>query len=227
MALRIDDSHANPRRVVDEIEPDVALRISQVVAGLGSNLLADAHLHRGLIRAFDVDEPADIPHIQRPAATGGKDKRASNRGVIHHVVTGRALRVRRPDERQPDDRGRQATFRHDHWMGPPPKLVAPLSPRLRRGKAGYSSRMAKAKKRATRRKKAAASSTGLSVSETQAIDAGSLGDLPRTVEKDGGAVLGRTGIRSEGRPSCWCRCRSIALSQRPISAILPKPTSRS
>ena len=50
--------------------------------------------------------------------------------------------------------------------------------------------MAKAKKRAPRRKKAAAGSTGLTVSETRTVDAALLGDLPRAVEDDGGAVLG-------------------------------------
>ena len=50
--------------------------------------------------------------------------------------------------------------------------------------------MAKAKKRAPRRKKAAAGSTGLTVSETRTVDVALLGDLPRAVEDDGGAVLG-------------------------------------
>src|SRR6185436_19331788 len=55
---------------------------------------------------------------------------------------------------------------------------------------GYSFRMAKAKKRAPRRKKAAAGSIGLTVAETRTVDAGSVRDLAASVEDDGGAVLG-------------------------------------
>ena len=50
--------------------------------------------------------------------------------------------------------------------------------------------MAKAKKRAPRRKKAAAGSIGLSASEAGTIDPKSFGNLPAAVEADGGAVLG-------------------------------------
>ncbi len=50
--------------------------------------------------------------------------------------------------------------------------------------------MAKAKKRAPRRKKAAAGSIGLSATETGTIDARQTSELTSAVEKDGGAVLG-------------------------------------
>jgi ParB family transcriptional regulator, chromosome partitioning protein len=50
--------------------------------------------------------------------------------------------------------------------------------------------MAKAKKRAPRRKKAAAGSIGLSAVESGVVDAKLLGGLPAAVESDGGAVLG-------------------------------------
>jgi len=117
VSLRISYGGAHPRRIVGELEPDIAPGVSQVIARLGANQLADAHLHRGVVRPLDVDEPVDISHIQCPAATGGKDKRASNRGVIHHVVAGRALRLSRPDhERQRDGHGCQRWFRHTPWM---------------------------------------------------------------------------------------------------------------
>jgi ParB family chromosome partitioning protein len=50
--------------------------------------------------------------------------------------------------------------------------------------------MAKAKKRAPRRKKAAAGSLGLSAIETAAVDSKELLDLASAVKGDGGAVLG-------------------------------------
>jgi ParB family chromosome partitioning protein len=50
--------------------------------------------------------------------------------------------------------------------------------------------MAKAKKRAPRRKKAAAGSLGLSAIETATVDAKELLDLTTAVKTDGGAVLG-------------------------------------
>ena len=78
--------------------------------------------------------------------------------------------------------------------------------------------MAKAKKRATRRKKAAAGSTGLSVSETQAIDAGSVGDLPRAIEKDGGAVLGSYRDPFGGTP--------VLIVSLPIDRVEPTPYQR-
>ena len=89
-----------------------------------------------------------------PAA---KDKRAGHRGFVHDVVPGRALGLRRPNQRHPNDQGRQGSCRHARWMGQPPNLV---------GRPGYPSPMAKAKKRAPRRKKAAAGSFGLTVIET-------------------------------------------------------------
>ena len=50
--------------------------------------------------------------------------------------------------------------------------------------------MAKAKKRALRRKKAAAGSVGLSASEAGTLDASSIRELNDAVEHDGGTVLG-------------------------------------
>ena len=78
--------------------------------------------------------------------------------------------------------------------------------------------MAKAKKRAPRRKKAAAGSTGLSVSETQTVDAGLLGDLPRAIEKDGGAVLGSYRDPFGGTP--------VLIVSLPIDRVEPTPYQR-
>jgi ParB family chromosome partitioning protein len=50
--------------------------------------------------------------------------------------------------------------------------------------------MAKAKKRAPRRKKAAAGSIGLSATEAGTIDAPAIAELTAAVEQDGGSVLG-------------------------------------
>jgi ParB family transcriptional regulator, chromosome partitioning protein len=50
--------------------------------------------------------------------------------------------------------------------------------------------MAKAKKRAPRRKKATAGSVGLSASEAGTVDLASIGELTQAVEQDGGTVLG-------------------------------------
>jgi ParB family transcriptional regulator, chromosome partitioning protein len=50
--------------------------------------------------------------------------------------------------------------------------------------------MAKAKKRATRRKKATAGSIGLTAAEIGTVDARAVGDLSAAIEADGGAVLG-------------------------------------
>jgi ParB family chromosome partitioning protein len=65
-------------------------------------------------------------------------------------------------------------------MGQPADLVA----------LGYPFRMAKAKKRAPRRKKAAAGSLGLSAIETATVDSKELLDLTSAVKGDAGAVLG-------------------------------------
>src|SRR5688500_14178374 len=61
--------------------------------------------------------------------------------------------------------------------------------RLRQGygAAGYPVRMAKAKKRAPRRKKAAAGSVGLSAIDTATVDTRELLDLTSAVKGDGGA----------------------------------------
>jgi ParB family transcriptional regulator, chromosome partitioning protein len=50
--------------------------------------------------------------------------------------------------------------------------------------------MAKAKKRATRRKKATAGSIGLTAAEIGTVDARAVGNLSAAIEADGGAVLG-------------------------------------
>ena len=78
--------------------------------------------------------------------------------------------------------------------------------------------MAKAKKRAPRRKKAAAGSTGLSVLETRTIDAGLLGDLPRAIESDGGAVLGTYRDPFGGTP--------VLIVSLPINRVEPTPYQR-
>ena len=51
-------------------------------------------------------------------------------------------------------------------------------------------RMAKAKKRATRRKRAAAGSLGLEAAETSTVDRKQIQELTDAVENDGGAILG-------------------------------------
>jgi ParB family chromosome partitioning protein len=78
--------------------------------------------------------------------------------------------------------------------------------------------MAKAKKRAPRRKKAAAGSVGLSVSETRTIDARTLGDLPGTVDHDGGAVLGTYRDPFGGTP--------VLIVSLPIDRVEPTPYQR-
>ena len=78
--------------------------------------------------------------------------------------------------------------------------------------------MAKAKKRAPRRKKAAAGSIGLSVSETRNVDAKALGDLPDAVENDGGAVLGTYSDPFGGTP--------VLIVSLPINKVEPTPYQR-
>jgi ParB family chromosome partitioning protein len=78
--------------------------------------------------------------------------------------------------------------------------------------------MAKAKKRAPRRKKAAAGSIGLSVSETNTVDARALGDLPGAVESDGGAVIGTYRDPFGGTP--------VLLVSLPITKVEPTPYQR-
>jgi ParB family chromosome partitioning protein len=78
--------------------------------------------------------------------------------------------------------------------------------------------MAKAKKRAPRRKKAAAGSIGLSVSETSTVDARALGDLPGAVESDGGAVIGTYRDPFGGTP--------VLLVSLPITKVEPTPYQR-
>src|SRR5687768_16926790 len=78
--------------------------------------------------------------------------------------------------------------------------------------------MAKAKKRAPRRKKAAAGSTGLSVFETRTVEARSLNGLPDAVKGDAGAVLGIYRDPFGGTP--------VLLVALPIDKVEPTPYQR-
>ena len=78
--------------------------------------------------------------------------------------------------------------------------------------------MAKAKKRAPRRKKAASGSIGLSVAETQSVDAGSLRELTASVEDDGGAVLGSYRDPFGGTP--------VLVVALPLNRVEPTPYQR-
>ena len=78
--------------------------------------------------------------------------------------------------------------------------------------------MAKAKKRAPRRKKAAAGSIGLSVAETRTADAKALGGLPEVIENDGGAVLGTYSDPFGGTP--------VLVVSLPINKVEPTPYQR-
>lgn len=78
--------------------------------------------------------------------------------------------------------------------------------------------MAKAKKRAPRRKKASAGSVGLSVAETRTVAAGVVDDLSAAVEGDGGAVLGRYSDPFGGTP--------VLLVSLPIGKVEPTPYQR-
>jgi ParB family chromosome partitioning protein len=78
--------------------------------------------------------------------------------------------------------------------------------------------MAKAKKRAARRKKAAAGSVGLAVPDIQAVDSRSLDGLPAAVEADGGAVLGTYRDPFGGTPVLF-----VAL---PLDKVEPTPYQR-
>ena len=82
----------------------------------------------------------------------------------------------------------------------------------------YAFRMAKAKKRAPRRKKAAAGSIGLSVAETRTADAKALGGLPEVIENDGGAVLGTYSDPFGGTP--------VLVVSLPINKVEPTPYQR-
>jgi ParB family chromosome partitioning protein len=83
---------------------------------------------------------------------------------------------------------------------------------------GYSFPMAKAKKRAPRRKKAAAGSIGLSASEVGTIDVKTLRDLPAEVERDGGTVIGTYRDPFGGTP--------VLLVALPIDRVEPTPYQR-
>jgi hypothetical protein len=75
--------------------------------------------------------------------------------------------------------------------------------------------MAKAKKRAPRRKKTAAGSIGLTVAETRQVDQGPLRDLMSSVEDDGGAVLGTYSDPFGGTP--------VLVVSLPIGKVEPTP----
>ena len=78
--------------------------------------------------------------------------------------------------------------------------------------------MAKAKKRAPRRKKAAAGSIGLSVAETRHVDDASVQELSKAVEDDGGAVLGSYRDPFGGTP--------VLVVSLPINKVEPTPYQR-
>ena len=78
--------------------------------------------------------------------------------------------------------------------------------------------MAKAKKRAPRRKKTAAGSIGLSVAETRKVDDGSVRELAAAVEEDGGAVLGSYSDPFGGTP--------VLIVSLPIDKVEPTPYQR-
>jgi ParB family transcriptional regulator, chromosome partitioning protein len=78
--------------------------------------------------------------------------------------------------------------------------------------------MAKAKKRAPRRKKAAAGSVGLTVAETRTVDEDSMRELTAAVEDDGGAVLGAYRDPFGGTP--------VLVVSLPINRVEPTPYQR-
>jgi ParB family chromosome partitioning protein len=78
--------------------------------------------------------------------------------------------------------------------------------------------MAKAKKRAPRRKKAAAASIGLGAIETASVDSETIGELKDSVEDDGGAVLGTYRDPFGGTP--------VLVVALPIHKVEPTPYQR-
>ena len=86
------------------------------------------------------------------------------------------------------------------------------------GKRGYAFRMAKAKKRAPRRKKAAAGSVGLSALDTATVDTKELLDLTSAVKGDDGAVLGTYRDPFGGTP--------VLMVALPIDKVEPTPYQR-
>jgi ParB family transcriptional regulator, chromosome partitioning protein len=78
--------------------------------------------------------------------------------------------------------------------------------------------MAKAEKRAPRRKKAAAGSIGLNANEVAAIDARAVGDLRSHVESDGGSVIGTYRDPFGATP--------VLLVALPIDKVAPTPYQR-
>jgi ParB family transcriptional regulator, chromosome partitioning protein len=105
------------------------------------------------------------------------------------------------------------------WTRPPsPSYGAAGSSRQGYGAAGYPVRMAKAKKRAPRRKKAAAGSVGLSAIDTATVDTRELLDLTSAVKGDGGAVLGSYRDPFGGTP--------VLIVALPIDKVEPTPYQR-
>ena len=78
--------------------------------------------------------------------------------------------------------------------------------------------MAKAKKRAPRRKKTAAGSIGLTVAETRQVDDRALSELRASVEDDGGAVVGSYSDPFGGTP--------VLVVSLPINKVEPTPYQR-
>ena len=78
--------------------------------------------------------------------------------------------------------------------------------------------MAKAKKRAVRRKKAAAGTIGLTVAQTRDVDVSSMRELTAAIEGDGGAVLGSYSDPFGGTP--------VLLVSLPINKVEPTPYQR-
>ena len=78
--------------------------------------------------------------------------------------------------------------------------------------------MAKAKKRAPRRKKAAAGSVGLTVAETREVDGATIRDLTNEVQDDGGAVVGSYSDPFGGTP--------VLVVSLPIDKVEPTPYQR-
>ena len=78
--------------------------------------------------------------------------------------------------------------------------------------------MAKAKKRAPRRKKAAAASVGLTVAETREVNDPMVSELTAAVEGDGGAVVGSYSDPFGGTP--------VLIVSLPINKVEPTPYQR-
>ena len=78
--------------------------------------------------------------------------------------------------------------------------------------------MPPARRKTVRRKKVAAASVGLSPAETRSVDQGSIDELSRHVEADGGAVLGAYNDPFGGKP--------LLLVALPVDRVEPTPYQR-